>query len=173
MIGPARLSFFAQQKGRLLLSLDFSHQSGRSVRVAVWGVPRNREKLRWALESALKSIRWDEEAFGREYDLDAFHIACVDGFNAGAMENKGLNIFNCDALLADPKVTSGKGYTYSMANAVSSIRPGQRPEDLAAAAGAVPRRATGRSPLCSAAALHAAACRQGVSRVCLSARLNP
>ncbi|PHJ17452.1 aminopeptidase n protein [Cystoisospora suis] len=85
-------------------------KSGRSVRVAVWGVPRNHDKLGWALESALKSMRWDEEAFGREYDLDAFHIACVEGFNAGAMENKGLNIFNCDALLADPNITSDAEY---------------------------------------------------------------
>lgn len=104
----------------LLCSPISSRQSGRSVRVAVWGVSRNRGKLGWALESAVKSMRWDEEAFGREYDLNAFHVACVDGFNAGAMENKGLNIFNCDALLAEPKSTTGKDCLHWMADARSA-----------------------------------------------------
>ena len=54
--------------------------------------------------TALKrSMRWDEEAYGREYDLDLFQIVAVDDFNMGAMENKGLNIFNSKYVLAEPR----------------------------------------------------------------------
>lgn len=65
-------------------------------------------RLQWALSSVLKSMQWDEEEFGREYDLDAFRVVCVPDFNMGAMENKGLNVFNSSLLLADPRTTTGQ-----------------------------------------------------------------
>ena len=65
------------------------------------------EKLRFALEAVRRSMAWDERVFGLEYDLDVFSVVCVRDFNMGAMENKGLNIFNSSLLLADPKTTTG------------------------------------------------------------------
>lgn len=76
--------------------------------ISLYSEPAQVEKLRWALQSVKKAMKWDEEAFGREYDLKEFNIACVSDFNAGAMENKGLNIFNCALLLADPSTSTGK-----------------------------------------------------------------
>jgi aminopeptidase N len=55
-------------------------------------------------------MRWDEEVFGREYDLDVFHVVAVDDFNMGAMENKGLNIFNTSCVLATPLTTTDAGF---------------------------------------------------------------
>lgn len=82
-------------------------QSGRRVRVAVFSEPEDSSKLTWALQSVLKAMKWDEDRFGREYDLDVFNVVCAKDFNMGAMENKGLNIFNAALLLADPKTTTG------------------------------------------------------------------
>ncbi|PFH33850.1 aminopeptidase N protein [Besnoitia besnoiti] len=91
---------------------NFETRTQKLVRVAVWGAPENVKKLDWALQSAIRSMRADEILFGREYDLKSFHIACVEGFNAGAMENKGLNIFNCNALLAHPQTTTDHEYRH-------------------------------------------------------------
>ena len=60
------------------------------------------DKCDFALASLKKAMRWDEEVYGREYDLDIFMIVAVDDFNMGAMENKGLNIFNSSCVLAKP-----------------------------------------------------------------------
>ncbi len=65
---------------------------------------------RWAMESLKRSMRWDEERFGREYDLDVFNIVAVSDFNMGAMENKGLNIFNDKLVLARPDTASDGDY---------------------------------------------------------------
>ncbi len=64
----------------------------------------------YALDALKRSMKWDEEAFGREYDLDLFMIVAVRDFNFGAMENKGLNIFNCSLLLAQPETATDMDY---------------------------------------------------------------
>ena len=58
------------------------------------------------MEALKKSMTWDEEVYGREYDLDIFNIVAVDDFNMGAMENKGLNIFNASCVLASPETST-------------------------------------------------------------------
>ena len=78
-----------------------SPRSGRKVALAIYVEPGKEDRCAYAMESLKRSMRWDEERFGREYDLDVFKIVAVSDFNMGAMENKGLNIFN-DKLRAGP-----------------------------------------------------------------------
>ena len=80
-----------------------------SLFVFTWK-PKDLEKCDYAMDSLKRSMRWDEEAFGREYDLDIFNIVAVDDFNMGAMENKSLNIFNTSCVLCHPDVTTDQGY---------------------------------------------------------------
>ena len=75
--------------------------SGREVDLAIWVREKDLPKTSHAMESLKQAMRWDEEVYGREYDLDLFNIVAVDDFNFGAMENKGLNIFNSRYILAD------------------------------------------------------------------------
>lgn len=84
----------------------FTTMSGREIDLIIYSEKGYGERLWFAMESLKKSMKWDEERFGREYDLDCFMIVAVDSFNMGAMENKGLNIFNTACLLADPKTTT-------------------------------------------------------------------
>ncbi len=67
-------------------------------------------KCHHAMTSLKKSMKWDEDRYGLEYDLDRFMIVAVDDFNAGAMENKGLNIFNAKYILADPQTATDQDY---------------------------------------------------------------
>ena len=76
--------------------------SGRSVTLQIWVEHGNEHLTSHAMDSLKKSMRWDEEVYGLEYDLDLFQIVAVSHFNMGAMENKGLNIFNSKFVLADP-----------------------------------------------------------------------
>ncbi|MCZ8368461.1 MAG: aminopeptidase N [Porphyrobacter sp.] len=76
--------------------------SGREVECNVWVRAEDLERTDHALESLHRSMKWDEEVFGREYDLDLYNIVAVSDFNMGAMENKGLNVFNTKYVLADP-----------------------------------------------------------------------
>jgi len=80
---------------------QFVTASGRNVRLEIYSTAANLPRCRWAMECLKAAMRWDEEAYGREYDLDRFMIYAADDFNMGAMENKGLNIFNSRFLLAD------------------------------------------------------------------------
>eukprot|EP00747_Dinoflagellata_sp_TGD_P182508 gnl/TRDRNA2_/TRDRNA2_36783_c0_seq1.p1 gnl/TRDRNA2_/TRDRNA2_36783_c0~~gnl/TRDRNA2_/TRDRNA2_36783_c0_seq1.p1 ORF type:complete len:1061 (-),score=248.96 gnl/TRDRNA2_/TRDRNA2_36783_c0_seq1:71-3253(-) len=89
---------------------SFTTMSGRNVRLYVWSEHENVDQLDWAMESLKKSMKWDEEKYGREYDLDVFHIVAVNDFNMGAMENKGLNIFNTAAVLAKPSTATDADY---------------------------------------------------------------
>jgi len=95
-----------------LHSLDdtFTTASGRRVHLSIHSTPANIPRCHWAMESLKRAMRWDEERFGREYDLDRFMIFCADDFNFGAMENKGLNIFNSRLLLADPQTATDDDY---------------------------------------------------------------
>lgn len=96
---PAYL--FALVAGNLVSVEDtFTTRSGREVTLQIFTEPHNITKCDHAMRSLKKAMRWDEEVYGREYDLDIFMIVAVDDFNMGAMENKGLNIFNSSCVLA-------------------------------------------------------------------------
>jgi aminopeptidase N len=96
---PAYL--FALVAGDLWCVEDtFTTMSAREVALRIYVEPENIDKCQHAMDSLKKSMRWDEEVYGREYDLDIFMIVAVNDFNMGAMENKGLNIFNSSAVLA-------------------------------------------------------------------------
>lgn len=88
----------------------FKLASGRSVLLQVWVEPGNLDKTDFAMASLKNSIRWDEERFGLELDLDRFMIVATSDFNMGAMENKGLNIFNTKYVLANPNVATDIDY---------------------------------------------------------------
>ncbi|MBE0553122.1 MAG: aminopeptidase N, partial [Rhodobacteraceae bacterium] len=81
---------------------SFTTRSGRKVGLNIWVRPGDENRCAWGMEALKKSMAWDEQVYGREYDLDIFNIVAVDDFNMGAMENKGLNIFNSKAVLASP-----------------------------------------------------------------------
>ncbi|MFQ5748938.1 MAG: aminopeptidase N, partial [Planctomycetota bacterium] len=89
---------------------DFTTCSGKKVKAQVYVEPRNHLRSAHALECMLQAMRWDEERFGREFDLDAYMIVAVDDFNFGAMENKGLNIFNSKYVLADPETATDSDF---------------------------------------------------------------
>ena len=73
---------------------SFTTMSGRKVALHIYVEPGKEDRCGFAMDSLKRAMRWDEEAFGREYDLDIFMIVAVSAFNMGAMENKGLNVFN-------------------------------------------------------------------------------
>ena len=84
--------------------------SGREVLLQVYSDPGSEDRTGWALESLERSLRWDEKRFGLELDLDRFMVVAVRDFNMGAMENKGLNIFNAAYVLADPESATDANY---------------------------------------------------------------
>ena len=93
---------FALVAGKIdTLQDHFVTASGRKVLLEIYSTTANLPRCTWAMECLKAAMRWDEEAYGREYDLDRFMIYAADDFNMGAMENKGLNIFNSRYLLAD------------------------------------------------------------------------
>jgi len=99
---PKPTYLFALVAGELSALTDhFRTRSGRDVALEIWSTPANLDRCRHAMDSLKRAMCWDEERFGREYDLDTFMIFCADDFNMGAMENKGLNIFNSKLVLAD------------------------------------------------------------------------
>lgn len=95
-----------------LQSLDdqFVTASGKTVDLHIFVEPKDLDKCDHAMESLKASMAWDEEVYGREYDLEVFNIVAVDDFNMGAMENKSLNIFNTSCVLAKPETTSDLGF---------------------------------------------------------------
>ncbi|MEM6291446.1 MAG: aminopeptidase N [Myxococcota bacterium] len=88
----------------------FTTMSGREVALEIWVEPSNVDACDHALRSLEKSMRWDEEVFGLEYDLDVYMIVAVSDFNMAAMENKGLNIFNAKYVLARPETATDDDY---------------------------------------------------------------
>ena len=99
---PKPCYLFAVVAGTLEnVSAGFRTMEGRDVRVQVWADPKDVPRCRHALECTLRAMKWDEERFGRAYDLDVFNIVAAQDFTMGAMENKGLNIFNARYILAD------------------------------------------------------------------------
>ncbi|RLQ22411.1 aminopeptidase N [Seongchinamella sediminis] len=89
---------------------SFRTAGGRDVTLRIYVEPKDIGKCDYAMDALKRSMRWDEEVFGREYDLDIFNIVAVDDFNMGAMENKSLNIFNSSCVLAHPDITTDAGY---------------------------------------------------------------
>ena len=89
---------------------SFTTKSGRDVQLEIWVEPQDIDKCEHALNSLKKSMSWDEEVFGLEYDLDIYMIVAVGDFNMGAMENKGLNIFNTKYVLARPETATDTDY---------------------------------------------------------------
>ena len=85
-------------------------RSGREVLLQVYSDPGSESQTAWAMESLERSVRWDEQRFGLELDLDRFMIVAARDFNMGAMENKGLNIFNAAYVLADPATATDANY---------------------------------------------------------------
>ncbi len=99
---PKPSYLFAMVAGDLSANRDrFTTMSGREVELNIWVREKDLPKTAHAMDSLKAAMRWDEEVYGREYDLDQFNIVAVDDFNFGAMENKGLNIFNSRYVLAD------------------------------------------------------------------------
>ncbi len=102
---------FALVAGTLSVVEDsFTTMSGREIPLQIFVEEKDLDKCAHAMLSLKNSMRWDEEAYGREYDLDIFMIVAVDDFNMGAMENKGLNIFNTSAVLANPKTATDASF---------------------------------------------------------------
>ena len=89
---------------------EFKTMSGRTVALEVWVEPQNLDKCEHALKSLQDSMRWDEEVYGLEYDLDIYMVVAVNDFNMGAMENKGLNVFNSKYVLASPATATDADY---------------------------------------------------------------
>ena len=108
---PKPAYLFALVAGDLVAHADrFTTASGRDVALNIWVRPGDEGKCAFGMEALKRSMRWDEEVYGREYDLDIFNIVAVDDFNMGAMENKGLNIFNSSCVLASPDTSTDANY---------------------------------------------------------------
>jgi aminopeptidase N len=108
---PKPSYLFALVAGDLdVLADKFITMSGREVALRLFVDPGQASRAAYALDSLKRAMKWDEDAFGREYDLDLFMIVAVRDFNFGAMENKGLNIFNSSLLLAEPETATDLDY---------------------------------------------------------------
>jgi len=108
---PKPSYLFALVAGDLAVNHDtFTTRSGREVALGIWVRAADLPKTTHALDALKLSMAWDERVYGREYDLDVFNIVAVDDFNFGAMENKGLNIFNSRYILADPDTATDYDY---------------------------------------------------------------
>ncbi len=104
---PKPSYLFALVAGDLVhVEEDYTTASGRPVRLRIYVEPENIGKCGHAMRSLVRAMRWDEARYGREYDLDVFNIVAVNDFNMGAMENKGLNIFNSKFILASPETAT-------------------------------------------------------------------
>lgn len=89
---------------------QFTTMSGRDIAIKIYVEEKDTDKCAHAISSLKNAMKWDEETYGREYDLDTFMIVAVDDFNMGAMENKGLNIFNTSCVLAKQETTTDAGF---------------------------------------------------------------
>ena len=108
---PKPAYLFALVAGELGLSSDsFITQSGRHVALGIYTEHGKQHLTAYAMDALKRSMKWDEEKYGCEYDLDVFNIVAVSDFNMGAMENKGLNIFNDRYVLADPDTATDADY---------------------------------------------------------------
>jgi aminopeptidase N len=108
---PKPSYLFALVAGDLGSTHDrFVTMTGRTIALAIYVEHGNEPRAHYAMGALKRAMKWDEEAYGREYDLDIFMIVAVSAFNMGAMENKGLNIFNDKVLLASPETATDDDY---------------------------------------------------------------
>ena len=108
---PKPSYLFALVAGDLAVNAStFTTMSGREVKLGIWVRERDLSRTGHAMHALKLAMAWDEKIYGREYDLDVFNIVAVDDFNFGAMENKGLNIFNSRYILADPDTATDWDY---------------------------------------------------------------
>ena len=108
---PKPCYLFALVAGDLDVLRDhFVTVSGRNVTLEIYSTKENIPRCAYAMGALKRAMRWDETRYRREYDLDRFMIFCADDFNSGAMENKGLNIFNSRLILADPETATDDDY---------------------------------------------------------------
>ncbi|MDW3184528.1 aminopeptidase N [Roseobacter sp.] len=108
---PKPAYLFALVAGELVAHPgSFTTKSGRTVDLNLYVRPGDEGKCAFGMQALKDSMKWDEDVYGREYDLDIFNIVAVDDFNMGAMENKGLNIFNSAAVLASPETSTDTNF---------------------------------------------------------------
>jgi aminopeptidase N len=108
---PKPTYLFALVAGNLVATSDrFTTVEGRDVALNVWVRPGDEGRTGYALDALKRSMAWDEREYGRAYDLSVFNIVAVDDFNMGAMENKGLNVFNSKYVLASPETATDADY---------------------------------------------------------------
>ncbi|MBI6630126.1 aminopeptidase N [Pontibaca salina] len=108
---PKPSYLFALVAGDLVAHSDwFMTASGNKVDLNLWVRPGDEGKCAFGMSALKRAMQWDEQVYGREYDLDVFNIVAVDDFNMGAMENKGLNIFNSSAVLASPETSTDANF---------------------------------------------------------------
>ncbi|WP_415402524.1 aminopeptidase N [Tateyamaria sp. SN3-11] len=108
---PKPAYLFALVAGELIAHRDtFTTMEGRKVDLALYVRPGDEGKCAFGMQALKDSMKWDEDVYGRAYDLDVFNIVAVDDFNMGAMENKGLNIFNASAVLASPETSTDTNF---------------------------------------------------------------
>ncbi len=108
---PKPSYLFALVAGDLAVNADrFTTMSGKSVDLGIWVRAADLAKTAHAMAALKAAMKWDEDVYGREYDLAVFNIVAVDDFNFGAMENKGLNVFNSRYILADPETATDLDY---------------------------------------------------------------
>jgi aminopeptidase N len=110
---PKPSYLFALVAGRLeRISHDYTTADGSAVALHIWAEADVIDRCDYAMDSLIRSMQWDERTYGRNYDLDVFHVVATHDFNMGAMENKGLNIFNAKYLLADPDSSTDDEYRH-------------------------------------------------------------
>ncbi len=108
---PKPAYLFALVAGDLVAHSDqFTTMNGRDVALNLYVRPGDEGKCAFGMQALKDSMKWDEDVYGREYDLDLFNIVAVDDFNMGAMENKGLNVFNSSAVLASPETSTDMNF---------------------------------------------------------------
>ncbi len=108
---PKPCYLFALVAGNLVCIEDrFITKSGRAVTLQIYVQKQNSNRCFHAMESLKKAMKWDEDVYGLEYDLDLYMVVAVDDFNMGAMENKGLNVFNSKYVLASPETATDQDY---------------------------------------------------------------
>ena len=108
---PKPAYLFAMVAGNLVNHPGtYTTKSGKKVDLNIWVRHGDEGKCAFAMESLIKSMKWDEDVYGREYDLNVFNIVAVDDFNMGAMENKGLNVFNSSCVLASPETSTDDNF---------------------------------------------------------------
>ena len=108
---PKPAYLFALVAGNLIAHPDrFTTMSGKDVELNIYVRKGDEDKCAFGMEALKKSMIWDEKVYGREYDLDIFNIVAVDDFNMGAMENKGLNVFNSSCVLASPETSTDANF---------------------------------------------------------------